>query len=74
LAGNHAAAETLERLIERHEDDLIAARRAANADAHRVNQIRYTLGWPVRYREATHYVAGAELSTPLNRHRDRRLA
>lgn len=43
LAGYRAGAEKLEGLIRRHEDDLMAERQAAEVDAHKVNQIRYTL-------------------------------
>lgn len=43
LAGYRAGAEKLGRLIARHEDDLMAARHAAEIDARQVDQIRYTL-------------------------------
>lgn len=44
LAGYRAAAARLERLIARHEDDLMAERRLVAPDPRKVNQIRYTLG------------------------------
>ena len=44
LAGYRAAADKLEAMIRRHEDDLMDERRAAAADARKINQIRYTLG------------------------------
>lgn len=43
LAGYRAGAEKLEVLIRRHEDDLMAERQAVEVDAHKVNQIRYSL-------------------------------
>lgn len=41
LAGYRSAAEQLRRMMERHEDDLMAERQRMPADLQRVDQIRY---------------------------------
>jgi Mg2+ and Co2+ transporter CorA len=41
LAGYRAGAEQLRRMIEQHEDDLMAERQRLPADLQRIDQIRY---------------------------------
>ena len=41
LAGYRAGAEQLRRMMERHEDDLMAERQRMPADLQRIDQIRY---------------------------------
>ena len=61
LAGYRAGAEKLERLIQRHEDDLMAVRHASQVDAHQVNHIRYTLGRLYGYSRGIHEAIEAYL-------------
>ena len=67
LAGYRAAADKLERLMQRHEDDLMAERSAPNLDAHKVNQIHYTLARLYAYHQGIQtaisaYLAGRQQS------------
>jgi hypothetical protein len=62
LAGYRAAADKLERLMQRHEDDLMAERNTASADTHKVNQIRYTLARLYAYHQGIQAAIAAYLA------------
>ena len=62
LTGYRAAAEKLERLMQRHEDELIAERGASSLDTQKVNQIRYTLARLYAYHQGIQTAIGAYLA------------